>query len=313
MCGAPVRDITSATPIVIGFSSGAALFAVITRCISTGGVFSPDDIFAVASMVFALPMATLEFFVSADGFGKDIWTIPTDKIYEMVKFTWLTETSWDGEHKGKCINFHIFAWVHAGINIVLDAIIILGTIPELLKLSLSTKRKVYIVMMFSIGLFTTIVSVIRLKSLVPFSASTNPTYDNVPTAYWSVLEAFVGIFCVCMLALRRFLAAIFPRCFRSTQSNSKYNDYDNRPNKPSTGKRTGPKNSKASFGGSFGGHGEDDEVRPVELGWSGKGWVVGTRSQEGNERVGTEPGRSRGTFYKPWTQGVFTILILGVK
>ena len=37
------------------------------------------------------------------------------------------------------------------MNIVLDIIVIGVPIPELLRLSLSTKKKVYIIMMFSIG------------------------------------------------------------------------------------------------------------------------------------------------------------------
>lgn len=65
-----------------------------------------------------------------------------------VSYIW---TSWDGEHTGKCINFHIFAWVHAGINIVFDIVVILVPIPELVRLSMSMKKKVYIMMMFSIG------------------------------------------------------------------------------------------------------------------------------------------------------------------
>jgi hypothetical protein len=96
---------------------------------------------------------------------------------------------------------------------------------------------------------TTIVSIVRLQSLVQFSSSTNPTYDNVPTAYWSVLEAFVGIFCVCMPALRRFLTNVFPRCFQSTQLDSnKYEQYDLDPNKVSDGTRKASKAS-VSFGG----------------------------------------------------------------
>jgi hypothetical protein len=66
------------------------------------------------------------------------------------------------------------------------------------------------------------------------------------------MEAFVGIFCICMPALRKFLASAFPRCFASTQNNSKYEHYDtpNTPNKLSTGRAKNSKNSKASL--SFG-------------------------------------------------------------
>ena len=60
-------------------------------------------------------------------------------------------TNWDGEHTGKCINFNAFAWAHAIINIILDVVLVGVPIPELLALSLSTKKKVFIIMMFSMG------------------------------------------------------------------------------------------------------------------------------------------------------------------
>jgi hypothetical protein len=77
------------------------------------------------------------------------FTITTIFNCTPITFIW---TSWDGEHTGKCINFHIFAWVHAASNIFLDLTIIAVPIPELLRLSLSTRKKVYIVMMFCVGL-----------------------------------------------------------------------------------------------------------------------------------------------------------------
>jgi hypothetical protein len=85
LCGQPVRDITHITPIVTGVSGGAALISVIIRSLLAGSVFGLDDFFAIAAMVAALPMGILEFFMAADGFGKDIWTIPPHKIYRIVR------------------------------------------------------------------------------------------------------------------------------------------------------------------------------------------------------------------------------------
>jgi len=85
MCGAPVRDITQITPIVSGVSGGFAILGVAIRCMATKGTFALDDIFAVSALIMALPMGILEFFMSSDGFGKDIWTIPPAKIYRIVQ------------------------------------------------------------------------------------------------------------------------------------------------------------------------------------------------------------------------------------
>ncbi|KAI8933113.1 hypothetical protein NX059_009756 [Plenodomus lindquistii] len=211
MCEQPVRDITHITPIVTGVSGGAALISVIIRVSAARHNIALDDIFAIAALVSALPMGILQFFMAADGFGKDVWTIPPKKMYRISKFTWLAEVfyfismafakisflvfllrifprqelrrtvhaliwisaaygvaftvtclfnctpvsyiweRWDGEHKGKCINFHVFGWVSAVVNIVLDIAVVAVPIPELLRLSLSTKKKVYVIMMFSVG------------------------------------------------------------------------------------------------------------------------------------------------------------------
>lgn len=127
---------------------------------------------------------------------------------------------------------------------------------------------------------------VRLHSLVKFAKSANPTYDSVPTAYWSVMECFVGIFCVCMPALRRVLAVLVPSCFGSTQGSGRYANYKdmdpNHPNKVSDGGQRNIKpslNSWRKFGLDTGitktmethvestmcGK-EDDEVMLVEMG-----------------------------------------------
>jgi hypothetical protein len=85
MCGHPVRDITHITPIVTGVSGGAAMLAVIVRCLLSRNSFGLDDAFVIAAFVSALPMGILEFIMSDDGFGRDIWTIPSAKIYRIVQ------------------------------------------------------------------------------------------------------------------------------------------------------------------------------------------------------------------------------------
>jgi hypothetical protein len=65
-----------------------------------------------------------------------------------ISYIW---EDWDGEHIKTCIIFHIFACVHAAINIALDALIIAIPIPELMRLSMSMKKKIQIISMFNVG------------------------------------------------------------------------------------------------------------------------------------------------------------------
>ncbi|KAF2760398.1 hypothetical protein EJ05DRAFT_508938 [Pseudovirgaria hyperparasitica] len=138
-----------------------------------------------------------------------------------VTYIW---NKWHGETTGTCINFNGFAWAHAAINIASDLIILCLPIPELLKLSMNKKKKFYVIIMFSMGFFITIVSIIRLRSLIIFATTPNPTYDAVPTAYWSVLECYVGIICVCLPSIRVLLSRVLPSIFASTQPEYEYSD-----------------------------------------------------------------------------------------
>ncbi|KAJ9355727.1 hypothetical protein DTO280E4_6405 [Paecilomyces variotii] len=284
LCGDPIRDRTTVTPVITGVSGGLAIIAVFLRLWDQYNNLQIGDMTAVASLVLALPMGGLEFAMSHLGFGKDIWTLPFNNITKIIQYTWLTEifymaamgftkitilclylkvfpskpfrttcfvtigvciifalvfslgtvfhcwpvsygwTEWSGETQGYCINFNAFAWAHAIVNIILDLFVIFLPIPQLLRLALGTRRKVHVILMFSVGFFITIVSVIRLSSLVQFARSNNATYDNVPTAYWSVLEAFVSIICTCMPAVRSILRRVFPTCFGSSNDPNSYED-----------------------------------------------------------------------------------------
>lgn len=53
-------------------------------------------------------------------------------------------------------------------------------------------------------------SIVRLQSLVNFSNSSNPTWDNLRVSQWSTIEVNVGIICACMPTLRLILLKIFP-------------------------------------------------------------------------------------------------------
>ncbi|OJD24768.1 hypothetical protein ACJ73_03866 [Blastomyces percursus] len=121
---------------------------------------------------------------------------------------------WDGEHTNyKCSNINLIGWLSAAINIVLDIVIITLPVKQLLGLSLSVKKKIHILLMFGVGFFVTIVSIIRLKSLLQFGNSHNITWDHVPVGYWSTIEGHASILCACMPAIRALLRKLFPTVF----------------------------------------------------------------------------------------------------
>jgi hypothetical protein len=63
----------------------------------------------------------------------------------------------------------------------------------------------------------TVVSALRLQSLINFGASSNPTWDQADVIHWSNIEINVGIICACMPSLRVILVRMFPKILGSTK------------------------------------------------------------------------------------------------
>ncbi|KAL6703556.1 hypothetical protein ACN47E_009581 [Coniothyrium glycines] len=130
-----------------------------------------------------------------------------------VNYAWL---QWDGEHEGKCINNNTLAFTHAGHSILLDFVALSLPFTQIWKLQLGLKKKIGVLLMFSVGSFVTVVSIIRLRSLVHFANTTDMTWDYLEASLWSVLECQVGIICACMPAMRLGLTRLFPKLLGSS-------------------------------------------------------------------------------------------------
>ncbi|KAI0454776.1 hypothetical protein F5B21DRAFT_474207 [Xylaria acuta] len=129
-------------------------------------------------------------------------------------------TFWDGSFQGHCNNIHVQSWAQAAINITLDLLVIILPLPALAKLTASKRKKVQIMVMFSFGFFVTIISIIRLKTLVVFANSTNVSYDYVEPGLYSIVEASVSIVICCLPAVRALLSTVMPKVFASTINRS---------------------------------------------------------------------------------------------
>ncbi|KAI1505266.1 hypothetical protein F5X99DRAFT_430529 [Biscogniauxia marginata] len=123
---------------------------------------------------------------------------------------------WDGEFEAQCLSINVLSWSAAAINILLDLAVIILPLPELFQLSLSLRKKLQIMAMFAVGFFITVVSIVRLRSLIQFGTTQNLTQDYVEVGYWSTIEVPVGVMCACMPAIRSLFSLAFPRMFGST-------------------------------------------------------------------------------------------------
>ena len=59
---------------------------------------------------------------------------------------------------------------------------------QVVKLQMHWKKKVGVGLMFAVATFVTVVSILRLQSLLKFANSTNVTWDNLAVTQWSTVE-----------------------------------------------------------------------------------------------------------------------------
>ncbi|KNG50504.1 cfem domain-containing protein [Stemphylium lycopersici] len=82
-------------------------------------------------------------------------------------------TKWDGMQKGTCLEINAITASNAAISIALDFWILGVPLWQLWGLRLHWKKKVGVALMFCVGTFVTVVSILRLQALVHFAASSN--------------------------------------------------------------------------------------------------------------------------------------------
>ncbi|KAF2686747.1 hypothetical protein K458DRAFT_476511, partial [Lentithecium fluviatile CBS 122367] len=125
---------------------------------------------------------------------------------------------------GKCLYTLPIWYTTSSMNIVTDFAIFIVPIPSVLELQMQTRKKVLLCGLFGLGFLqvTCIISVIRLFTLYHSVKTTDPSWDNAPTAYWTIIELNCGILCACLPTLRPLLAKSLPR-FGTTWSGSRSN------------------------------------------------------------------------------------------
>ncbi|KAI1336543.1 major facilitator superfamily domain-containing protein [Xylariaceae sp. FL0016] len=126
----------------------------------------------------------------------------------------------------KCIPLLTEFICSAPVNIVTDLAILALPLPVLTGMRLPPRQKVILIITFAIGIFVTIVDVVRIyylqqaiTKLTP-SASSNPaaTFGDSPhfawnaslSLMWSAVEVNIGITCACVPTLKPLIIRILP-------------------------------------------------------------------------------------------------------
>ncbi|KAK1593375.1 uncharacterized protein LY79DRAFT_186128 [Colletotrichum navitas] len=124
-----------------------------------------------------------------------------------ISYYW---TKWSGESQGSCIDINGLAWAYAIIGIALDIWMLYLSLSMIRTLHLHWGKKLAVALMFFVGALVTIISILRLQSLVRFAKSMNPTWDQYDIAFWTSIEVPIGIICCCMPTIRLILIKAFP-------------------------------------------------------------------------------------------------------
>ncbi|KAM0323755.1 hypothetical protein ACHAQA_008692 [Verticillium albo-atrum] len=179
-------------------------------------------LFYIAEVVYIVVLALtkasiismyIHIFRSSDAFRRWSYAVLSLLILSTVIITPLTIVScrpiqffWNKDIKGgTCLDVNALAYAHSGAAIIFDVIIITMPIRMLWRLNMAIRRKIQIGVMFAIGGFGLIATVLRLQSLLVFGKSLDPTVDYVPVVYWTTGELAAGIVCSCLPAIRKLL------------------------------------------------------------------------------------------------------------
>ncbi|KAK1253300.1 hypothetical protein MKX07_001377 [Trichoderma sp. CBMAI-0711] len=118
---------------------------------------------------------------------------------------------YDDPPQGRCFDLNKFAWANAGLGLAVDVWLIILPMSQVRKLKLHWKKKIGIIIMLTLGAFVSLISLVRLKSVMFFANLINPTWDQWNVAWWSTMEVNIGIICTCLPTLRLILKRIFPK------------------------------------------------------------------------------------------------------
>ncbi|CAG8950852.1 hypothetical protein HYFRA_00003069 [Hymenoscyphus fraxineus] len=128
---------------------------------------------------------------------------------------------WDVDIQGKCIPKAPLFMFQAAFNIFLDMFLLAIPLPVLWGLYMPLKQKMLLSVVFMLGGFVVLVSILRLTSLHAVAVSNDVSFDNANAFMWSAIEVNVAIICAALQSARPVIAYIFPRVFASLTTNSR--------------------------------------------------------------------------------------------
>jgi hypothetical protein len=145
--------------------------------------------------------------------------------------------------EGTCIDRPAVFKATAAFGVITDVMIFLIPVPMVLKLHISTRKKIGVLAIFFVGSATVVTSIVRLYLLIISLPKMDFSWIGGPIFIWVSIEANLLVMCACLPTLKHFVQAIAPSILGSRSggnSGYKANGYN------SAGLRSGPRTNAIS-------------------------------------------------------------------
>ncbi|KAJ5439716.1 uncharacterized protein N7458_010714 [Penicillium daleae] len=120
--------------------------------------------------------------------------------------------AWDRSIPGSCIDITTNWYANAGFSIATDFIILALPMYPIYKSKTPLKRKIALMIVFALGTFVAVTSILRMQTLNFSSTSPDTTYD-IASSVWTITEENIAIICACLPMMWAPLARLFPSLF----------------------------------------------------------------------------------------------------
>ncbi|KAF2459140.1 hypothetical protein BDY21DRAFT_362619 [Lineolata rhizophorae] len=136
--------------------------------------------------------------------------------------------------EGKCINTTAFFYnpvSHrdfpgtSGFNIVTDIWIIGLPIRTLSSIQRPNREKLALFVVFGMGVFSCVASIVRLHTIYQYTLSSDPFYDSVQVNLWSMIEINIAIACASIPSLKPLVSKAARVRTRQARSGPSTYDY----------------------------------------------------------------------------------------
>jgi hypothetical protein len=117
---------------------------------------------------------------------------------------------WNRDLKGQCMDIQIIAYSTSASAIFQDMILLILPLVFVKDLQMKKSRKMAVGLMFAVGTFGCVATVIRLHALLKFKITLDPTWDYVIVTVWTEIELAAIAVCISLPSIRVLLVKLLP-------------------------------------------------------------------------------------------------------